>query len=91
VIQENEVVTLLVSVGVAIFIAQNKSRLALLPYHRLIIGSFLALLAARVLTILEGFWYAEIFNFSEHVCYLLSVLQLAGWTWLVMGKGVRES
>ena len=91
VIQENEAVTLLLSVGVAIFIAQNRSRLTLLPYHRLIIGSFLALLAARVLTILEGFWYEEFFNFAEHICYSLSALQLAAWTWLVMGKGVRES
>ena len=75
-IQENEAVTLLVSVGVAIFIAQNRSRLASLPYHRLVIGSFVALLAARVLTILEGFWYEQVFNLAEHICYCLSVVQL---------------
>jgi hypothetical protein len=91
VIQENEAVTLLLSVGVAIFIAQNRSRLTLLPYHRLVIGSFLVLLAARILTILEGYCYEEILNFAEHICYSISVLQLAVWTWLVMGKGVRES
>ena len=91
VIQENEVVTLLLSVGVAIFIAQNRSSLASLPHHRLVVGSFLTLLVAHILTILEGFWCGEILNFVEHICYSLSVLQLAAWAWLVMGKGVRES
>ena len=90
-IQENEAVTLLLSVGVAIFIAQNRSRLTSVPYCRLVISSFLALLAARVLTILEGYWYEEIFNFAEHICYSLSVVQLTAWMWLVMGRGVRES
>ena len=90
-IQENEVVTLLLSVGVAIFIAQNRSRLTSLPYHRLVIGSFVTLLAAHALTIVEGFWYEEILNFAEHICYSLSVVQLAVWTWLVMGRGVRGS
>jgi len=86
-IQENEVVTFLLSVGVLIFILQNRSRLASLPSYALIITAFLALLAGQVLTILEGFWFEEILNLAEHICYALSVLLLAGWTWRTMGRG----
>lgn len=89
-IQENEVVTVVLSVGVLIFVFQNRSRLATLPSHRLAIGAFAALFAGQVLTVLEGFWYEDLLNLAEHICYSLSSLLVAAWCWRALSKGVAQ-
>lgn len=85
-IQENEIVTLVLSIGICLFIIHNRSQLVELPFHNLVIGAFVALLTGQVLTVLEGFWYEETFNFLEHVCYAASSLLLAAWCWQAMGR-----
>jgi len=89
VIQENEVVTLLLSIGVLVFVLLNRSQLGSLPLHRLIVGAFLALIAGQVLTILEGLRFGEVLNLAEHVCYAVSALLLAVWAWRALGRGTE--
>jgi hypothetical protein len=80
-IQENELIGLILGVGVLIFILANRSRLAGLPAARILLASYYVLLAGWALTVLEGFLWGQALNLLEHFCYALSALLLAVWTW----------
>jgi len=85
-IQENEVVVFLVSIGCLIFIRLNIERLRALPSWRAFLWSFYVLLAGLGLTILEGFIWKEMLNLLEHMCYAGNAVLLTLWTWQVFGK-----
>jgi len=84
--QENEIIMLLLGIGVLIFIFANRSRLKSLPASQLLFAGFGALLAGWVLTVLEGFFWGEALNLIEHVCYAASAVLMAGWCWVVFGR-----
>ena len=90
-LQANEVVMLLLGIGVLIFILGNRRHLKRLPASALLLGGFCALLGAWILTVLEGyfverpFWY-QLFNLIEHVCYAASSVLVAVWCWKVFGR-----
>lgn len=85
-IQQNEIIMLLLSVGVLIFILFNRQQLQHLPASKNLIIGFYLLLAGRILTILEGLFLGELLNFLEHVCYAGSAVLIAVWCWNVFGK-----
>jgi len=80
-VQENEIIGLLLGVGILIFILANRSRLVNLPAVRILLASYYILLAAWVLTVLEGFFWGQAINLVEHVCYALSAVLIAVWCW----------
>ena len=84
-IQENEVVMLLLGVGVLIFILVNRVQLRRLPASGLHVTALCVLLAGWVLTVLEGFFWQEWLNFFEHRAYATSSVLLAAWCWSVVG------
>jgi hypothetical protein len=84
-IQENEVIGLLLGIGVLIFILANRSRLASLPSARLLLASYYILLAGWALTVLEGFFWGQTLNLLEHVAYAVSAILMAIWCWRVCG------
>ncbi|MFH1488860.1 MAG: hypothetical protein ABII06_08150, partial [Pseudomonadota bacterium] len=86
VIQENEIVMLLLGIGVFIFTLVNRSTLKRIPSWEILIGGFYVLLAGWVLTVLEGFLWKDLFNYLEHICYTGSSLFMALWCWKVFGN-----
>ena len=89
-IQPNEVVMLIIGLGVLIFILGNRSQLERIPFSRLLLMGFYSLVAGWASTVLEGFFWNEFFNYLEHMCYAAASLFLATWCWKVFGKR-RES
>ena len=88
--QENELLTLLIAVGVLIFIVSNGASLRELPRSRFFVSAYAILVAGWTLTVLEGiFWKAQ-FNFLEHACYATSSVLLALWCWQVF-RGKQPS
>lgn len=87
--QENEVILLLLGLGVLIFALANRERLAKLPAVRLLAAGLCLLLAAWVLTILEGFFWPTALNLAEHGCYAASASFNAAWCWQVLCKRER--
>ena len=90
-IQANEVINLLLSLGVLIFILANYAKLKHLPAVRILLAGFCVLLAAEVLTNVEGFWPKDspknsFFNLLEHICYAGSALLIAFWCRTVFGR-----
>ena len=86
-IEQNEVVMLVLGIGVLIFILGNYSQLKRFPSAKILVVGFSVLLAGWVLTVLEGFYLPGLFNFLEHICYAISTVLLATWTWIVFRKG----
>ena len=88
-IQENEIITLLLGIGVMIFILANKQKVKRIPAAKILIPGFYVLLAGWVLTILEGLFWRELLNVLEHICYTASSILIAIWCWKIF-KNTRE-
>lgn len=82
-IQENELLTLLVAVGVLVFAVSNREGLRELPRAGLCRLAFMLLVAGLTFTVLEGVFWEHILNLLEHICYGASSVTLAIWVWLV--------
>lgn len=78
-IQENEVVMLLMAIGVLIFILVNRRLIMRIEAARVLVAAFCVLLAAYVFTILEGFFLEKLLNLLEHLCYAASSVLIALW------------
>lgn len=76
---ENEIISLLLGLGILFFYLANLRRIQEFPGYRLLLGSFLAYLLALIFTVLEGVLWRQGFNLLEHLGYLASAALLAGW------------
>lgn len=85
-IRENEILSLLLFVGILGFLVWNGRKLRQLPASSTLIAAFSVLLMGRILTVLEGFFWKDLLNVVEHVCYAGSALLVAVWFWRVFGK-----
>ncbi len=85
-IQENELVVLLLGLGAVIFSQANRSRLRHVPSSGILLAGFYVLVAASLLTVLEGFFLEDALNFLEHVCYAIGALLIAAWCWKTFGR-----
>jgi len=84
-IQQNEIVMLLLGIGVLVFIIGNRQQLKRLPFSSILITGFCILLAGWILTVLEGFFFKATLNLFEHLCYAASSILVATWSWKVFG------
>lgn len=85
-LEEREVVALLLTVGVLVFLLVNRARIHRLPSSGLLVASFGVLFVGRLLTVLEGFLYRDLLDLVEHVCYAGSAVLLAVWCRRAFGK-----
>lgn len=85
-LEEREVVALLLTIGVLIFLLVNRARIRELPAAPLLLAAFGVLLGSRILTVLEGFLFRDYLDLAEHVCYAVSAVLLAMWCGRVFGR-----
>ena len=90
-IQENELVALIIQLGVLAFILPYRRRLAALPSWNLLFTAFLVLFAGRTLTVVEGFFETEWVNLIEHLTYLAFAGLIAYWCSKVFRTGAESS
>ncbi len=83
-IQENEILTLILGLGVWLFIAVDRVSLKGLPSRKMFISAFAAWTVGWVLTLLEGFIWPNALNLLEHICYAISSILFAVWCWRVL-------
>lgn len=86
----NEIVMLLIGVGVLIFIQGNRQRLKSLPASNILIGGFCMMLGSWILTVLEGLFWETYLNYLDHALYAFGSILVAVWCWKVFGMG-RET
>ena len=83
-IQENEFLTLLIGIGLFIFIIFNYEKLKTLPAMKIILVGLSFLLIGWFLTILEEFFLEDLLNLLEHLCYIISSIIMAVWFWIAI-------
>lgn len=85
-VNEHEVITLLLGLGVLAFVLRNRFVFRSQPAFRILISCFVVLLAGWFLTVAEEFvWHATL-NALEHLCYAGSSVLAAFWCWKVFAR-----
>jgi hypothetical protein len=85
-VEINEIFSLVLGIGCLFFVLMNREQLKGFPFVYLILLSFYCLVTGWGMTVLEGFIWPNFLNITEHVCYTLSAVFLAGWFWCVAFK-----
>jgi len=86
-LHENEIIMLVLGVGVLLFIIVNYARLKEFPSINTLITGFCFSLLGWILTVLEGFLLESALNFAEHFCYFASALCVALWVQNALAAG----
>lgn len=84
--QENEIIMLILSVGVLIFILIYRRQILRMPASPLLLAAFGTLVAASIFTILEGLPLGKLFKLLEHVLYALGSVLLACYVFQVFNR-----
>ena len=82
-VQENEVVTLVLAVGVLIFALANLHGIHQGAQPKVLLIALAFACGGWVFTVIEGLAWTNYLNFFEHLCYAVSSIALAYWCWLV--------
>ena len=87
-VDPNEVLTFILATTGVVFLALQRDKVRGLPRSSLLKAGYYCLYAGIVFSILEGFSWSYIFDFTEHVFYAASSVLLACWVWGVFrGRG----
>ena len=80
-IQENELITLLITLGVFFFFLHNyfSKPMRGFPFKRIFLASLTFFVLGQILTIVEGFLFPDLLNTIEHFSYLLFTIFLIIW------------
>jgi len=85
-LQESDVLSLVLSAGALAFLIWNRHRLVRFPSLSVFTSSLVVFVLARILTVLEGFFWPSSLNLAEHVCYTASTVLLLIWSFRVFAK-----
>ncbi len=89
-LRENEIVMLLLGISVLILLFFNKEHTRKIREWKIILGSYCFLLGGWFFTNLEEIVFRNLFNFFEHISYLVSALLLLIWSWKITGTANKE-
>jgi hypothetical protein len=82
-IQQNELIMLLLGIGGMVFILLNIKKVKRIPGANTLVAGYYVLLGGYVLTLLEGFFWKDLLNIIEHICYAASSVLIAIWCWKI--------
>lgn len=83
IIEKSELIILILSFGVFIFIAFNRTRLKNIPDYLILMTCFYMIYSAWVFSVVECLFWNGFFNMLEHLCFLGSSVFLTVWFWRV--------
>lgn len=86
-IQENEIISCILTVGVSLFVLVNHRAVSQIPRSNILLLGLVFLLLSNFFTVLEGVMLEKLFNFLEHLGYTASLVCLALWTRAVYQRG----
>ncbi len=85
-VNENEVIMLLLFIGVFIFIINKRREYKRIPYWKLILTAFYVFFGAVILTVAEGFIWPVSLNILEHLLYMCSSFFILTWCWMTFRR-----
>ena len=83
---ESEIITLVLGLGVLIFIFLNRLELKQLPASRILIAAFSMFLAGWSLAIIENFFLPDFLNYLEHASHTIGSILTGFWCWRHFGR-----
>jgi hypothetical protein len=89
-LSEDEVLVLLLGIGVLLFIIFNRKQIRRIRFRKILLAGYYILLAGWCFTIIEGYIFEKLFNFLEHGSYVVSSLVFVTWSVKSFFKGGRE-
>lgn len=89
-IQENEIISCILTVGVSLFVLVNRRAVSQIPGSRLLLLGLVFLLLSNFFTMLEGVMLERTFNLLEHLGNAASLVCLARWMRQVCRRGERN-
>jgi len=89
-IEHNELIILLLGLGVLVFIRLNISHLRQVAAFRVLLASYGVVVGGFIFTVLEGIGWEKLFNILEHISYMASILMLLIWCWLVFVRKAKN-
>ncbi len=78
-LKENEVIMLLLGLGVLALILLNIHHVRKIRYWKTICISYCLILSGWIFTVLEGIFWESFLNYLEHLCYLASAILMSIW------------
>ena len=78
-LQENEVISCILTVGVVLFVLVNYRSVVRIPRSNLLLSALLFFLLSNFFTVCEGLWLEACFNLVEHRSNIMALVFLAGW------------
>ena len=78
-LQENEVISCILTVGVVLFVLVNYRSVVRIPRSNLLLSALLFFLLSNFFTVCEGLWLEAFFNLLEHLSYMMALVLLAVW------------
>ena len=88
-IQENEIVMVMLGLGVLVLVLTNRFQLRRIPSFGLLFAGFLTFMAGWILTVVEGFLWNTLLNAFEHISYAVGSMMVAAWCWKTF-RSVKE-
>lgn len=88
--KENEVVMLLLSLCVLVFIVLNIKSIVKIRHWQILLGAYISLVTASISTNLESYFYSDIYNMIEHISYAISGLLILVWILLLNKKEIKN-
>lgn len=76
---QNEIVMLLISVSVAVFIYCNRTDIVRIRHYTTLLWAYVFFCIAGLATVLEGFFFPVLLNYSEHISYVISSCFFLSW------------
>jgi hypothetical protein len=80
-LKENELVMLILGLGVIFLIFMNMDHVRKIRFWKTLVFSYFILIGGWLFTVLEGLFLENLLNLLEHACYLLSAIFMSIWAW----------
>lgn len=88
--EEKEVIIFLFATGVLLFVLVKRGQLRRLPAGVFLLAGFYSFWAGWGFTVVESLCWPILFNYLEHISYLVGSILIAVWSWLAFGKRARS-
>ena len=88
-IQENEIVMVILGLGVLVLVLTNRFQLKRVPSFAVLFAGFVAFMVGWIMTVVEGFLWNTLLNSFEHICYAVGSMVVAAWCWKTF-RSVKE-
>jgi hypothetical protein len=88
--KENEVVMLLLSLCVLVFIILYIKLIIKIRHWQFLLGAYLFLVVASISTNLESYFFPDVYNMIEHISYAISGLLILIWILLLNKKEIKN-